>query len=122
MHEVYCSTINNSLVRYNKQQFTAVQQTTAYCSAKNNSLLQCKKTTVYCSATNNILLQCNKQQFTAVQQTTVYCSTTSNRFHRGVFSILITLADSSVVEKHFASSFKIEDYRVEGSSIFLPKH
>ena len=49
----------------------------------------------------------------------VYCSTTNNRFHRGVFSGLKTLADTSVVEKRFASSFKIEDYPVERSSIFL---
>ena len=49
----------------------------------------------------------------------VHCSATNNRIHRGVFSGLITLADTSVVEKRFASSFKIEDYPVEGSSILF---
>jgi hypothetical protein len=70
---------------------------------------------VYCSISCS-LLQYN-MKFTAVQHE-VYCSTTNKRFHRGVFSGLITLADTSVVEKSFASSFKIEDYPVEGSSIF----
>jgi len=50
-------------------------------------------------------------KFTAVQQKTGLSEV--------CVSGLITLADTSVVEKAFASSFKIEDYPVEGSSIFF---
>jgi len=101
-------------------QFTAVQYE-VYCSTTCSLLQDNMKFTsvqhaVYCSTTWS-LLQYN-MQFTAVQHA-VYCKTTNNRFHRGVFAGLLTLSDTSVVEKCFASSFKIEDYPVEESSVFL---